>query len=641
MIDGQPLDERSLPNFPWMLTAGRNVAQRDIRGTGRERKMSLRVTDVEAQSVLFEAEYDDQAQMSVVEPQAVAVCEPSGRFQLVDVRTGRVRIDEQLQAVADLQNIRTLVSGNELFLMVSAPSLSKENQPIAQPDYPLVNGLVYAFSLESGTPLWPGPALVRNRGIALAQPSDIPLLVFVDRKTTRDANSGGSSQIRVLCLDKRTGQTVYRNDGAARRGGKPLPHSGRAAGDADRRRRVEWGRSLSGDVGQTAASAAAGQRRPGIAPRQRGARPAGSWTADGRRRSECAREPARRRIVRAARRSRKMGSRPTTRIRNKWMMIDHRHNSRGAASAIPRSMPPMMRMNRRSTLLMLSLIGATALMSAAPAAASIENPRVRKVVSEGLDWLAYNQHKLGHWKAQGRYPTAMTALAGLAFLWKAPRPRQGKYSENIRRAVDYIVRQSRPNGLIGDPLRDDRYTYGHGFSMLFLSQVLGDEEDEDRRADLVDVLTRAVKFTGQAQTQAGGWGYVSAKDGGGFDEGSTTITQVQGLRGCRNAGIPVPKEIIDKAVQYIKDCTLPDGGVQYSSKGGGGRPAITAAAIACLFNAGEYDDDYRAADDEVLRTESRRRHAQQLRTLALCPLLLCPGAIPRRGRKVGCVSQRN
>ena len=37
---------------------------------------------------------------------------------------------------------------------------------------------------------------------------------------------------------------------------------------------------------------------------------------------------------------------------------------------------------------------------------------------------------------------------------------------------------------------------------------------------------------------------------------------------------------------------MADGGVQYSSKGGGGRPAITAAAIACLFNAGDYDDDY-------------------------------------------------
>jgi hypothetical protein len=237
------------------------------------------------------------------------------------------------------------------------------------------------------------------------------------------------------------------------------------------------------------------------------------------------------------------------------------------------------------------VIVALALGPCIRAHADVPDARAQRVITEGLDYLAFNQHKLGHWTAQGRYPTAMTALCGLAFLSEGSTTTQGKYADNIRRAVDYIIRQSRPNGLIGDPVRDDRYTYGHGFSMLFLSQVLGDEEDEDRRAELIDVLTRAVQFTGQAQTQAGGWGYVSAKDGGGFDEGSTTITQVQGLRGCRNAGIPVPKEIIDKAVQYIKDCTLPEGGVQYSSKGGGGRPAITAAAIACLFNAGQYDDD--------------------------------------------------
>ena len=94
-------------------------------------------------------------------------------------------------------------------------------------------------------------------------------------------------------------------------------------------------------------------------------------------------------------------------------------------------------------------------------------------------------------------------------------------------------------------------------------------------------------FCGSAQTTAGGWGYVSAKDGGDFDEGSTCITQVQGLRACRNAGIPVPKEIIDRAVEYIKK--VYDGrkaGVQYSIKGGGSRPPITAAAVACLFNSG-------------------------------------------------------
>ncbi|RLS46881.1 MAG: hypothetical protein DWH84_01145, partial [Planctomycetota bacterium] len=134
-------------------------------------------------------------------------------------------------------------------------------------------------------------------------------------------------------------------------------------------------------------------------------------------------------------------------------------------------------------------------------------------------------------------------------------------------------------------------TYGHGFSMLFLSQVFGEEEDARRREKLKEVLTKAVQFCGEAQTPDGGWGYVSAKDGNNFDEGSTCVTQVQGLRACRNAGIPVPKEVIDRAVEYIRKCMAPDGGVQYSIRGGGSRPPISAAAIACLFNSGEYDNE--------------------------------------------------
>jgi hypothetical protein len=241
----------------------------------------------------------------------------------------------------------------------------------------------------------------------------------------------------------------------------------------------------------------------------------------------------------------------------------------------------------------LALLSLLAAMPAAPLPAAVKDSELERAVNRGLEWLAARQSRMGHWNDQNeRYPTAMTAMAGIALLSEGSTTTQGKYSQNIRRAVDYLDGRSRSNGLIGDPTRDDRYTYGHGFSMLFLSQVLGEEEDAERRARLVDVLTRAVTFCGRAQATSGGWGYVSAKDQPNFDEGSTTITQVQGLRGCRNAGIPVPKEIIEKAVAYIKKCTGEDGGVQYNSNGGGGRPAITAASLACLFNAGEYDSQY-------------------------------------------------
>ncbi|MDZ4821026.1 MAG: hypothetical protein SGJ20_18830, partial [Planctomycetota bacterium] len=181
-----------------------------------------------------------------------------------------------------------------------------------------------------------------------------------------------------------------------------------------------------------------------------------------------------------------------------------------------------------------------------------DNAKLKQVVDGANAWVAQSQSRVGNWVAnQGQYPVAMTGLAGMALLGQGSTTMQGLYSAHLRRAVNYLCGRCRPNGLIGEPSRDSRYTYGHGYATMFLSQVLGEEEDESRRKELIEVLTRAVKFTADAQTTSGGWGYVSAKEGGDFDEGSTTITQVQALRGCRNAGIPVPKDVIDRAVKYI------------------------------------------------------------------------------------------
>lgn len=226
-----------------------------------------------------------------------------------------------------------------------------------------------------------------------------------------------------------------------------------------------------------------------------------------------------------------------------------------------------------------------------PVAAAKRDPKFDKAAEKALDWLK-GQQKQDHWEANsGQYRVAMTALAGMAFLSEGSTTTRGKYAEQIESAVDYLLERAKPNGLIGYQ-NDYHYTYGHGFSMLFLSQVYGEEEDASRRDEIKQVLINAVQFSAEAQTSAGGWGYVSAKDGSDFDEGSTCITQVQGLRACRNAGIPVPKEIIERAKQYINKCTTADGGIQYSLKSGGGsRPPITAAALAAMFNAGEYESD--------------------------------------------------
>ena len=47
---------------------------------------------------------------------------------------------------------------------------------------------------------------------------------------------------------------------------------------------------------------------------------------------------------------------------------------------------------------------------------------------------------------------------------------------------------------------------------------------------------------------------------------------------------------IDEAVHYIERCSTPEGGICYSlGSGGGPRLPISAAAVATLYNAGEYD----------------------------------------------------
>ena len=251
-------------------------------------------------------------------------------------------------------------------------------------------------------------------------------------------------------------------------------------------------------------------------------------------------------------------------------------------------------MNRRN-FLRTSAIATTSIaagMATGSIARADDENRWKETIDKGLKFLASEQGRSGSW-AHRTYITAVSALAGTALICSGSTTTQGPYAKEIRNCVDFLISKTRSTGLIGDPKRDNRYTYGHGFSMLFLSQVLGEEEDIDRRQELIEVLNAAVKFSVNAQTKAGGWGYVSAKEDD-FDEGSTTITQVQGLRGCRNAGLVVPKESIEKAKKYIYKCQNQDGGISYNSSSamGASRPAITAAALAALYNAGDYDSKY-------------------------------------------------
>ncbi len=218
-------------------------------------------------------------------------------------------------------------------------------------------------------------------------------------------------------------------------------------------------------------------------------------------------------------------------------------------------------------------------------------PEAERAIQRGLSYLAHTQNRDGSWRTAGgfgTFPVAMTSLAGLALMASGSTPVEGPYAVQVRRAVDYVVSQANPNGVIAAMDEESRPMHGHGFAMLFLGQAYPMERDELRREHIRRVLQKAVALTGRAQSRYGGWLYTPDS---GSDEGSVTVTQIQGLRSVRNAGIQVPRSIIERACKYIELSANPDGGIRYRAEiQGESRPPITAAAVATLYNAGEYDN---------------------------------------------------
>src|SRR5262245_61478161 len=118
-----------------------------------------------------------------------------------------------------------------------------------------------------------------------------------------------------------------------------------------------------------------------------------------------------------------------------------------------------------------------------------QNVQKDEVVEKALAWLTKAQHKDGHWENPGgNFPTAMTALAGMALLAEGSTPFEGKYKDELKRAVSWLTGQARRNGLLCSTheSEDRRYMYSHGYSLLFLANVHescapGEPPQQDRK----------------------------------------------------------------------------------------------------------------------------------------------------------------
>ena len=211
-FDGKVLGTRSFPSDPEMLgifgpgvllwrTAGdHHVLELIDVWTGRKVWPSLKFS-VGSRYHLLE---DDGT---------IAVLDPSGRFVIMGIESGRAIVETQVDPEVPLEGIITIRSPDQYILIVQGspkrPDPKRQVQTLrGTRSVKVSQAKVYAFDLD-GRQLWDSPTEIDEQCLLLNQPSRLPVLTFACTVREQQENNRNTSKYSLLSIDKRTGRKVY------------------------------------------------------------------------------------------------------------------------------------------------------------------------------------------------------------------------------------------------------------------------------------------------------------------------------------------------------------------------------------------------------------------------------------------------
>jgi len=231
-------------------------------------------------------------------------------------------------------------------------------------------------------------------------------------------------------------------------------------------------------------------------------------------------------------------------------------------------------------------------------------PATDAAVERGLAWLARNQDPDGRWNPRrhqagierfvaGRdrqgagndADTAMTGLALLAFLGAGYSHHYGPYQDQVRRGLEFLVRNQDEQGSLAGGAGYYSAMYCHAIALLALAEAYA----LTGAGELREPIARGVRFTIRAQDpQGGGWRYRPG------DPGDTSLLgwQLLALKSAEYTGLQIPSEVFRRAEAFLESVS--------SGRAGGlaayraverPTPAMTAEALVCRFFLGAAPED--------------------------------------------------
>lgn len=230
---------------------------------------------------------------------------------------------------------------------------------------------------------------------------------------------------------------------------------------------------------------------------------------------------------------------------------------------------------------------------------------VRLINERGLAYLATTQQEDGTWPGASNSGSAITGICVMAFMASGGDPDFGPHAENMRRSLRRLILDQDPKtGHISGGGHGSMYH--HGLALLALSEAYGvvnerllwqgsDAATEDRRG-VGQALELAVRcaLTAQKKNPFGAWRYSPESQ-----DADTTVsgTVLMGLLGARNAGIEIPNDAVEKALNFFKLNTLSDGNVSYQPGSSHGDGICRASIATLVYAVGKRKDlsEYQAA----------------------------------------------